>query len=115
MSCAACMYKVMPSIAASFSRKRAMTWSALALRSIVRFQRDEYAPLVQRGRRAAGSDLGPDRGDRGILQHGVDHGLHPLAHGREGDVLRRFGNAEDHSGVLLREEALGDDSHRDSP
>ena len=32
-----------------------------------------------------------------------------LRHGREGNRLRRFGDAQNHAGVLHREEALGDD------
>ena len=35
--------------------------------------------------------------------------LLPLGHRRERDVLRRFGDAQDHARVLHREEALGND------
>ena len=46
--------------------------------------------------------------DRRILQDHVDSGFHAVDHGRVGYVLRRLGDADDHPGVLLREEALGD-------
>ena len=76
---------------------------------IMGLQRDEDAAIVDRGGAAAGADRRPDRSDRRILQHRVDHGLLALGHGRIGDVLRRLGQADDQSGILLRKEALGND------
>jgi len=73
------------------------------------FELDEHTAGVGRVVAAAGADAGADRGDRGILQHGVDQRLLPLGHGLIGNVLRGLGKAEDQSGVLLRKEAFGDD------
>ncbi len=76
---------------------------------VMRFQRDEDAPVVDCGGAAARADRRSHGGDGRILQHGVDHRLLALRHRRIGDVLRRLRQAEDQPGVLLREEALGDD------
>ena len=53
-------------------------------------QRDEHAPGVGRVVAAAGANAGADRGDRWILQHGIDQRLLPLGHGLIRDVLRGF-------------------------
>src|SRR6266481_2500866 len=45
--------------------------------------------------------------DRRVLQDHVGQGALPAHHGRERNVLRTFGNAKNHAGVLHREEALG--------
>ena len=79
--------------------------AALALR----LEGDEHAAVVQRRGGAAGADLRADRRHGRILQHGADDRLHALGHRREGDVLRGLGDAQDHSRVLLRKEALGND------
>ena len=86
-----------------------MTWSMLALRSLVRLQRNEHASLVQRGGRPPGADAGTERGDSRVFRHDVEQGLHAVGHRRVGDVLRPFGEADDQSGILLRKEPLGDD------
>ena len=41
--------------------------------------------------------------------------LLPRRHGREGDVLRRVGNAQDHARVLHREKSLGRNRRRGTP
>ena len=48
-------------------------------------------------------------GDRGIRPDLVDELPHQVRHAGEGRVLARIGLAEDEAGILLREEALGDD------
>ena len=47
--------------------------------------------------------------DRGILQQDIDQRLLALGHRRERDILCGLGDADDLAGVLLREEALGND------
>ncbi len=48
------------------------------------------------------------RNRRILLDDGGELGLQ-VGHGREGDVLSRLGLGEDEAGILLGEEALGDD------
>ena len=72
-------------------------------------QRDEHAAGVGRVVAATCADAGPDRGDRRVLQHGVDQRLRPLGHRLIGNILRGLGKADDQSGVLLRKEAFGND------
>jgi hypothetical protein len=57
--------------------------------------------------RSAGAEAHANGGDGGIFAD--DFGEGPLAAHRVGkrDVLRRIGRAEDETGILLREEALG--------
>ena len=45
----------------------------------------------------------------GILQDYVGECLLARGHGGEGNVLRAFGNAQNHAGVLHREKSFGDD------
>src|SRR5262249_54990440 len=81
------------------------------------FERDEEASVVERGRCATVAD------GHGVGRHGgitsddfAQYLLTPF-HLLEGDILAGFRDAGDHSGVLLREEPLGDDDeeiHRDS-
>ena len=75
----------------------------------LRLQRDEHAALVERRGRTARPDLIADRGDRRVLQHDVGDRFDALGHVDEGDVLPGLGDAENEAGVLLREEALGND------
>ena len=53
--------------------------------------------------------------DGGILEDRSRERLLPLGHGRERDRLRRLRDAEDHAGVLHREEALRDDDVEQRP
>ena len=45
----------------------------------------------------------------GSFRIDVGQRLLPLRHRGERNVLRRFGNAQDHAGILHREKALGHD------
>ena len=51
----------------------------------------------------------PTEATAGSRRTAFDQRLLALRHGRVGNVLRRFGDADDHAGVLLRKEPLGDD------
>ena len=70
-------------------------------------QRDEHTAGIGRVVAAASADAGTNRGDCGILEHGIDQCLLPLGHGLVGDVLCSLGKAEDQSRVLLGKETLG--------
>ena len=85
-----------------------MIWSAEASRWFLRLQRDVHAPVVERGRRAAGADRHGIRGDGRILGDDVAERLLLVHHVGERDVLGGLGDAGDEAGILLREEALGD-------
>ena len=81
---------------------------------VERLEGDLDAAGVERGVGAVDADEGGDVVDSGILQNDVDEPLLPLGHIGEADGLRRFADAEDHAGVLHREEALGhDDEEQD--
>ena len=66
MSCAACMYSLMPWIGCSARSRRLITWST-ATSSAPRLQRDEHAPIVLGDGCAARADIGDRRDDRGVL------------------------------------------------
>ena len=77
-----------------------------------RLEVDLDAAAVERGVGAVDADERREALDRRVLQDHLRQLLLPLGHGVEGDRLRRFGDAQDHAGVLHREEALGDDRRR---
>ena len=79
------------------------------LASRLGLQNDEDAPLIERRGRTAGPDIACYRFDVGILLQDAHERLLTLGHRGEGDVLRGLGNADDLSGILLREKALRDD------
>jgi hypothetical protein len=72
-------------------------------------ERNKDAALIGGDGRAAGADLVGDRGHGRVFQHHLDRRFHTLRHGRKRSVLSGLGDAEDHPGILLREEAFGDD------
>ena len=74
-----------------------------------RLEVDQDAPAVERRVGAVDPDEGGQALYRRVLQDGQRQVLLTLRHGGEGDRLRGFGDAEDHAGVLDREEALGDE------
>ena len=113
MSCAACIYSVIPWILASLvcSLRDHLVRARVTL--LLGLERDEHATGVERGIAAAGANTRSDRGDSGILQHGIDDRLLALGHRLKRYVLRGLGEADDQSGVLLGKEALGDDRQRD--
>ena len=86
-----------------------MISSALDLALRLWLEDDEDAPLIERCRRAARADIAGHRCDRGILEQDVDQRLLALGHRGEGDILRGLGDADDLSGILLREESLRND------
>src|SRR4051794_17340328 len=79
MSCAACIYNVMPQTGCNALFKRAITWSPPPL-GADRLQRDEHTPVILGHGRPAGSDIGVARGDRGILCHYRQNRLHAVHH-----------------------------------
>src|SRR5712672_1619409 len=58
---------------------------------------------VQRGIDAVNPDEGGQAGDRGIFQNNVGQCALTFGHGREGHILRTFGDTEDYAGILYRE------------
>src|SRR6267154_6807399 len=58
---------------------------------------------VQRGIDAVNPDEGGKAGDRGIFQNNVGQCALTLGHGREGHILRTFGDTENYAGILHRE------------
>src|SRR5882762_523539 len=65
------------------------------------------AAAVQRGIDAVNPDEGGQAGDRGIFQNNVGQCALTLGHGREGHILRTFGDTEDYAGILHREKSFG--------
>ena len=104
MSCTACRKTLAPGTWASLGRRRAITWSALSLRSLERLQRGEQEARV--GLEAAGE--ADHVRDRRILADDADELAELPPHRLEGDALVGADAADDAAGVLLREEALGD-------
>ena len=79
---------------------------------VPRLQRDEHAAVVLRRVADAGAERHRHRVDRRVGLDDRAELLLQLDHLREGNVLRRFGSAEQNAGVLLREEALGNDDEQ---
>ena len=66
-------------------------------------ERNVHAAIVDRAVAAAGPDSRADRADGRIPHDGVEQGLLALGHRLERNILRRLRQADDQSGVLLRE------------
>src|SRR5712671_2681648 len=62
---------------------------------------------VQRAIDAVNPDEGGQAGDRRIFQNNVGQCALTLGHGREGHILRTFGDTEDYAGILYREKPFG--------
>ena len=86
-----------------------------ALRSFARLQGDEEAAGVERELPPPAPIDHGDVGDRRVRQHDLAELLLEAHHLGERDVLRRLRDAGDEAGVLLREEALGDDDEQIRP
>ena len=74
-----------------------------------RFQIDLDAPAVDGRIGPVDADEGRQALDRRVLQNHLGEGLLAFGHGREGDGLRRLGNAQDDASILHGEKALGHD------
>ena len=72
-------------------------------------QSDEDTSLVEGRGRTAGADVVADRFNRRILQQNIYQRLLALGHRGKRDILRCLGDADDLPGILLREEAFGND------
>ena len=70
---------------------------------------DEHAAVVERETPPPAPTAASDRCHGRVPHYGIEQGLLALGHGLEGDILRRLGQADDQSGVLLGKEALGND------
>ncbi len=77
------------------------------------FQVDEHPSAVERGIRPVDADERRQARDGRILENDGRKRLLPLGHRREGDRLRRFGDALDGTRVLDGEETLGDHDVQD--
>ncbi len=83
---------------------------------VERLEVDLDATRIQRRVGAVDADERRQACDRRVLEDRAGQRLLPRRHRREGDVLRRFGNAHNDSRVLDREESLGrDDVEIDCP
>jgi hypothetical protein len=76
---------------------------------VERLQVHQDAPAVEGHVRAVDADERGDARDGGVLEEHARKRALPVRHRREGDRLRRLGDAEDRAGVLDREEPLRDD------
>ena len=79
----------------------------ICLALVLRLERNEHPSLVESG--GAPPIWAPTEAMAGSFRTVSITASIALDHCRIGDVLRRFRNAGDHAGILLREEALGDD------
>ena len=74
-----------------------------------RLEVDLDAAAVERGIGAIDADEGGQALHRGVLQDHLAERLLALRHRRKRDGLRGLGNAQNHTGILHREKALGND------
>ena len=103
-SCTACRKSVAPGTRASLGRSRLITSNDADLALRERLQRDVEVGGIRPGRRSPTRCRRPDR-----LFTMATYCVQLLPHGLKGDILAGPGVAVDAPGVLLREEALGND------